>query len=996
MVTQSPDTVAVQSLNGRWMLTLDPGNRGRQDGWFSSQPPVEAREAQVPGIIQQAFPRQHGVAWYWRSFMPNRTLAASERALLRFHAVDYLADVWLNGHFLGAHEGGETPFTLDATAAVVTGENLVAVRVLNPTTTAIDGIVLDQTPHRNKYMDDDFRVGSGKNYGGIVQSVEFLLAPAVRIAAICARPDVRSGRIALTVTVRNDSAAPAQVTVRVEAGPARDGGVLATATLDITASVGETHHAVAVHLPHHRLWSLDDPYLYRVVVALEATGPRAMTYHHQQSLRCGFRDFGVSNGYFRLNGKRLWLRSTHTGDHYPIGYYEPADPDLLRRDLLYAKAVGLNMVRFIAGMALPEQLDICDEIGLLVYEENLAAWLLGDSPRMGERFDRSLREMILRDRNHASVVVWGLLNETHDGPVFRHAVSTLPLLRALDPTRTVLLSSGRWDRDLAIGSVSPPGSAEWAPVWGKEGTPTPPPAPRPRNVWDNGQAAYIAGAGDVHVYPKVPQSDEANTFLRTLGHDSQPVFVSEYGIGSLLDVVHIMGRYQQAQQVPADDDVVVFQTMQELLEADWARFGMQTVYPFPRDLLRESQRLHARQRVLGLNLLRSNPQIAGYNLTGMLDHGYTGEGMWTFWREWKPGIVDALEDGFAALRWCLFVEPLHAYAGRTVTVEVVLANEDVLRPGAYPARLRIFGPAGGIWEQAVTARLPAPAAGQDAPLAVPIFKGEAHLEGPAGAYVLAAQMEQGGSPAGDRVTFYVSDPAALPLVQAEVAVWGVDERATAWLSGRGVRCQPFGATAPPAREIILVGDLSTVTTTEGDWRALAERMARGSTAIFLSPLAFRRGDDPVGWLPLATKGRCYDFNNWLYHREDVAKPHPFFAGLPAPGILDWDYYGPVIPRYVFEGQDVPDDIAVAFFATGYTPHQGKTGYAGGLIAATYPFGAGRFVVNSLRILENVDRHPAADRLLLNMISYATAFSAHPLTALPDDFDARLAALLQLG
>ena len=67
---------------------------------------------------------------------------------------------------------------------------------------------------------------------------------------------------------------------------------------------------------------------------------------------------------------------------------------------------------------------------------------------MAERFDRSLREMILRDRNHPSVVIWGLLNETPDSPVFRHAVGALPLLRELDPTRTVLLSSGRWDRDL--------------------------------------------------------------------------------------------------------------------------------------------------------------------------------------------------------------------------------------------------------------------------------------------------------------------------------------------------------------------------------------------------------------------------------------------------------------------------------------------------------------------------------------------------------------------
>ncbi len=120
----------------------------------------------------------------------------------------------------------------------------------------------------------------------------------------------------------------------------------------------------------------------------------------------------------------------------------------------------------------------------------------------------------------------------------------------------------------------------------------------------------------------------------------------------------------------------------------------------------ESQRLHSRQRLLGLNLIRSNPHIAGYNLTGMLDHGYTGEGVWTLWREWKPGVIDALEDGFSPLRWCLFAEPTHIYAGRSLTVEAVLANEDVLRPGAYPARFRIFGPSGKVWEKSATVSLP--------------------------------------------------------------------------------------------------------------------------------------------------------------------------------------------------------------------------------------------------------------------------------------------------
>ena len=88
----------------------------------------------------------------------------------------------------------------------------------------------------------------------------------------------------------------------------------------------------------------------------------------------------------------------------------------------------------------------------------------------------------------------------------------------------------------------------------------------------------------------------------------------------------------------------------------------------------------------------------------MLDHAMTGEGLWTFWREWKPATFDAVADGWSPLRWCLFVDPSHGYAGRTFTVEAVLATEDVLRPGEYPARFRVFGPHGVAWEKAARGR----------------------------------------------------------------------------------------------------------------------------------------------------------------------------------------------------------------------------------------------------------------------------------------------------
>jgi len=129
----------------QWRLAVDPTNVGREQKWFDSPRP-EAKTTKVPWIIQDAFPGYHGVAWYWRDFEAPANPHAQGRYLLRFWAVDYKADVWLNGVRVGEHEGGEEPFVLDVTDAIKPGgPNRLAVRVLNPTDQPIDGIVLKRS-----------------------------------------------------------------------------------------------------------------------------------------------------------------------------------------------------------------------------------------------------------------------------------------------------------------------------------------------------------------------------------------------------------------------------------------------------------------------------------------------------------------------------------------------------------------------------------------------------------------------------------------------------------------------------------------------------------------------------------------------------------------------------------------------------------------------------------------------------------------------------------
>jgi hypothetical protein len=156
--------------------------------------------------------------------------------------------------------------------------------------------------------------------------------------------------------------------------------------------------------------------------------------------------------------------------------------------------------------------------------------------------------------------------------------------------------------------------------------------------------------------------------------------------------------------------------------------------------------------------------------------------------------------------------------------------------------------------------------------------------------------------------------------------------------------------------------------------------------VFLSPQAFKREKDGAARLPLANKGRVFRFEDMLYHKECVAKPHRVFEGLQGKGVLDMYYYGPMWPHYLFDGQETPAEVMSAAFATGYST---PGGYASGVLLGSYKFGAGQFIVNSFPILDYMDKHPVADRLLLNLIQHGAEFAIAPVVALPTDFETQL-------
>ena len=163
-----------------------------------------------------------------------------------------------------------------------------------------------------------------------------IAAPAVRVTDLFVRPDWKTGAIRVQAGVSNASPAAARGRLECSVAPAAAGETLAATHLDREWPAGESTVDVEMRIASPHLWDLNDPFLYRVTARLRIDGVDAAD---EQSVRCGFRDFRFENGFFRLNGRRLFLKCSHTGNCCPVGLELPVDPDWLRRDLINAKAM---------------------------------------------------------------------------------------------------------------------------------------------------------------------------------------------------------------------------------------------------------------------------------------------------------------------------------------------------------------------------------------------------------------------------------------------------------------------------------------------------------------------------------------------------------------------------------------------------------------------------------------------------------------------------------
>ena len=327
---------------------------------------------------------------------------AGARRFLHIGAANYEASLWLNGMYLGRHEGGFTPFCVDVTDQ------------LQPRNTLV--IVVDN--RRERYQVPGLWY-DWFNYGGITRSVRLVEAPPSHIRHTFLRLLPNSSYRRLRLDAETTASPGENVTLRIPA-----------LRVEQRASVDDKGRASMEFDAEPELWSPEKPHLYEVEVALES-GDRL-----EDSV--GFREIRVDGEKLFLNGRPLFLHGISAHEEFP-GRGRAAREEDTRGMLEEARALGCNFVRLAHYPHHENAARLADRMGMLLWEEIPVYWHLDfANPAVLANARNQMREMILRDRNRASVAIWSVGNETMGAPERTPFLSALAdATRDLDSTRPV-------------------------------------------------------------------------------------------------------------------------------------------------------------------------------------------------------------------------------------------------------------------------------------------------------------------------------------------------------------------------------------------------------------------------------------------------------------------------------------------------------------------------------------------------------------------------------
>ena len=363
------------------------------------------------------------VSWYRRHFTLPESYSG-RNIMVEFEGVATIAEIYVNGNYVDTHEGAYTTFTVDISDYVYTDgrDNVLAVRV--------DSTRQPELPPEGGNVDYCL-------FGGIVRDVTMIITDPVYVErTFVTTPGLEEGQAVVRTQADISNKLDEDKTYTVSAAVEdAEGNVVASASEEETLTAGQettvTVETEEIENPH--LWNLDDPYLYTVVTEIRDGDTVIDTYNTKIGMRyIEFKDGTDGDGSFYLNGEKTEIVGINRHEQWP--WIGRAVPDKLQeQDADLIKADGINLVRCSHYPQDPSFLERCDEIGLLVFIEAPGWQHVGDD-QWKENFKTNLTELILRDRNHPSIISWGVTpNESRVDTAFNTECNELA--KSLDPTR---------------------------------------------------------------------------------------------------------------------------------------------------------------------------------------------------------------------------------------------------------------------------------------------------------------------------------------------------------------------------------------------------------------------------------------------------------------------------------------------------------------------------------------------------------------------------------
>jgi beta-mannosidase len=503
---------ARHSLDGVWKYRVEEGEPGESLGY-------QGRELDTSSWKDMRLPTNwyltdvgdfFGTIWFRSAFRVPSELRG-QRLFLRFGAVDYLADVWLNGEYLGSHEGMFAPFEFDVTDRLDhEGTNVVAVKNGAPRDDT-EYVQVDSSdnplsaPYRTHQaraigqikghmIDAMHRPGSmtsfrsDGNSGGIWDSVELVARPSVYVdhVNIVTRIGVKkdwlgdrldkpdgTGLVSVDVAVHNTTGDPVETDLRLTVAPHSFEGERHERTRHVVLQPGRAVHKLVLTVPDARLWwtwDHGDPNLYSVTVAAgedsisQVFGIKELVYDED-------------TGQWFLNGKRIFLRGMR---YISSLWMSEANEQMWSEDLGKMRDMEINSIRIGSHVEKDGFYAMCDEMGFLVWQVFPLHYCVSDGDDFIERASDMIRDMGLMLSNHASIGMWSVFKEPEvyllpDKPNNYHRLCPVlkETLRTVDPVRWIHLGDYRegvlnlmigycWDGDTDLNGVDlPPNIVEF-------------------------------------------------------------------------------------------------------------------------------------------------------------------------------------------------------------------------------------------------------------------------------------------------------------------------------------------------------------------------------------------------------------------------------------------------------------------------------------------------------------------------------------------------------